>query len=48
MRNPIFLKQNKNTYKDEYNTILKVFNSKCIVFEKNNYTYFEGRVKKWN
>ncbi len=41
MRIPILLKDNKNTYKDEYNKILKVLNSKCIVYEKNNYNYFE-------
>ena len=41
MRKPIFNKQNKSTYKDEYNTIIKILNSKCIVFEKVNYNYFE-------
>jgi len=41
MRIPIFLKENKNTYKDEYIKIIKTLSSKCIIYEKNSYSYFE-------
>ena len=41
MRIPIFNLDNKNTYKDEYYKISKVLNSKCILYEKSTYTYFE-------
>ncbi|MBR4693234.1 MAG: DUF2551 domain-containing protein [Bacilli bacterium] len=41
MRIPIFLKENKNTYKDEYLQIIKVLSSKCLIYEKNSYSYFE-------
>lgn len=41
MRTSIFqLKKNKS-FKEEYTQILKVLNSKCILFEKNSYNYFE-------
>lgn len=41
MRIPIFHKQNKNTYKEEYYKILKVLTNKCIAYEKKEYNYFE-------
>lgn len=41
MRIPIFQLDYKNTYKDEYNTIIKVLNSKCISYEDKYYNYFD-------
>lgn len=41
MRISIFNLNNKNTYKDEYNKIIKVLNSKCILYNKDTYTYFD-------
>ena len=41
MRTPIFNLNNKKSYKDEYNKIIKVFNTECITFNKKNYTYFD-------
>lgn len=41
MRISIFHLNDKTSYKDEYTKIIKVLNSKCISFNKKNYTYFE-------
>ena len=41
MRTPIFNLNNKTTYKDEYNKIINVLNTKCISFNKKDYTYFD-------
>ncbi len=41
MRTPIFNLDNKRAYKDEYNKIIKVLNSKCVNSNKKDYTYFE-------
>lgn len=41
MRTPIFNLDNKKSYKDEYNKIIKVLNNKCISFNKKEYTYFD-------
>lgn len=41
MRISIFNLNNKTSYKDEYNKMIKVLNSKCISFDKKNLTYFE-------
>lgn len=41
MRISIFNLDNKTSYKEEYLKILKVLNSKCIVFKSKKYTYFE-------
>ena len=41
MRISIFqLNQNK-TYKDEYTQMIKVLSSKCVVFDKKDYSYFD-------
>ena len=41
MRKPIFFLPNKSTYKEEYNKIMKVLSSKCILYEKESYSYFD-------
>ena len=41
MRKTIFNINNNNSYKDEYNKIIKVLSSKCIILDKNKYTYFD-------
>jgi len=41
MRISIFNLNNKNTYKDEYYKIIKILNSKCILYDKETYTYFD-------
>jgi len=41
MRISIFNLENKSSYKDEYIKMMKVLNSKCITFNKKNYSYFE-------
>ena len=41
MRIPIFRLNSTSNYKNEYSKMLKVLNSKCIEFDKKNYTYFE-------
>ena len=41
MRKSIFQLNNKMTYKDEYLKIIKVLSSKCVTYEKKNYSYFE-------
>lgn len=41
MRISIFNLENKSSYKDEYIKTMKVLNSKCITFNKKNYSYFE-------
>ena len=41
MRISIFHLTDKTSYKDEYTKIIKVLNSKCVSFNKKNYTYFE-------
>ncbi len=41
MRISIFQKNNHTTYKEEYSKIIKVLNSKCITYDKKNYTYFD-------
>ena len=41
MRISIFNLSNKNTYKDEYYKIMKVLNSKCLLYDKEIYNYFE-------
>lgn len=41
MRTPIFNLTNKTSYKDEYNKVIKVLNTKCITFNKKDYTYFD-------
>ena len=41
MRISIFNRNNTSSYKDEYIKMIKELNSKCISFNKNNYTYFE-------
>lgn len=41
MRISIFNLDTKTSYKDEYIKIMKVLNSKCITFNKKNYSYFD-------
>ena len=41
MRIPIFKRKSTSGYKQEYEKMIKVLNSKCIEFDKKNYTYFE-------
>ncbi len=41
MRTPIFNLNNKTSYKDEYNKIINVLNSKCVNYNKMDYTYFD-------
>lgn len=41
MRISIFNRNNTSSYRDEYIKMMKVLNSKCIVFDKKNYTYFD-------
>lgn len=41
MRISIFNRSNTSSYKDEYIKMIKVLNSKCIVFDKKSYSYFE-------
>ncbi|MBR3660641.1 MAG: hypothetical protein IKN63_01915 [Bacilli bacterium] len=41
MRTPIFNLNNKTSYKDEYNKIIKVLNTKCVSYNKKEYTYFD-------
>ena len=41
MRISIFNLNNKNTYKDEYYKIMKILNTKCVLYEKETYNYFE-------
>ena len=41
MRIPIFNLNKKTTYKDEYSKMIKILNTKCVSFEKNDYTYFD-------
>lgn len=37
----IFHLENSSTYRDEYNKIMKVLESKCVIFDKDEYTYFD-------
>lgn len=41
MRISIFNRSNTSSYRDEYIKMIKVLNSKCIVFDKKSYSYFE-------
>lgn len=41
MRKTIFHRENTLNYKEEYNKMMKVFLSKCIEFNKKEYTYFD-------
>jgi hypothetical protein len=41
MRISIFHLENRSSYKDEYIKMIKILGSKCITFEKNNYSYFD-------
>ena len=41
MRISIFNLNNKTSYKSEYLKIIKVLNSKCLSFKKNDYNYFD-------
>ncbi len=41
MRISIFNLNSKTTYKDEYHKIVKVLSSKCLTYDKKNYTFFE-------
>lgn len=41
MRIPIFNLNNSNNYKDEYFKMIKIFQTKCITFDKKEYTYFD-------
>ena len=41
MRISIFNRNNTSSYRDEYIKMIKVLNSKCIVFDKKSYSYFE-------
>lgn len=41
MRKTIFNIDNKINIKDEYLKIIKVLNSKCVLYNKRNYTYFD-------
>ena len=41
MRISIFQLENNKTYKDEYLSMMKVLTSKCITFDKKEYTYFD-------
>lgn len=41
MRTPIFQIQNHKSFKEEYLKIMKVLSSKCVLYDKKNYTYFD-------
>ncbi len=41
MRISIFNLNNSLSYKEEYSKMLKVLNSKCVIFENKSYNYFE-------
>ncbi len=41
MRKAIFQIENTLNYKEEYEKMMKVFQTKCIEFEKKEYTYFD-------
>ena len=41
MRIPIFNLDNNTNYKKEYLKMIKILNSKCITFDKKDYTYFD-------
>ena len=41
MRKTIFNLEDKINIKDEYLKILKVLNTKCVIYNKKNYTYFD-------
>ena len=41
MRKTIFNLDNKINIKEEYNKIIKVLNSKCVIYKKRSYTYFD-------
>ena len=41
MRKTIFNLDNKIVIKDEYLKIIKVLNSKCVLYKKKSYTYFD-------
>ena len=41
MRMSIFHLNSNKTYKDEYSDMIKVFNSRCVVFQNKEYTYFD-------
>lgn len=41
MRIPIFHIENSKTYREEYLKMIKVLCSKCIVFDKKEYSYFD-------
>jgi len=41
MRISIFHRENQTTYKDEYSKMIKVLASKCLIFDKKEYTYFD-------
>ncbi len=41
MRISIFHMENNKTYKEEYSKMMKVLMSKCITFDKKEYTYFD-------
>ena len=41
MRISIFHMENNKTYKEEYMKMMKVLTSKCITFDKKEYTYFD-------
>ena len=40
MRKTIFNLEDKINIKDEYLKILKVLNTKCVIYNKKNYTYY--------
>ncbi len=41
MRKTIFNLEDKINIKDEYLKILKVLNTKCVIYNKKNYSYFD-------
>lgn len=41
MRISIFHLDNNSSYKDEFIKMMKVLNSKCVTFDKKEYTYFD-------
>ncbi len=41
MRIPIFHIENSKPYREEYNKMIKILCSKCIVFDKKEYSYFD-------
>ena len=41
MRISIFQIHNKKSFKEEYSKIIKILSSKCVLYEKNSYSYFD-------